>query len=358
MNGGLAPAGSDGPGRTPGEREKLAVAHLNALAARFFQGRLPRSWVPGYLEARGFSQEVQACWGAGYAPARRDGLTRALRAQGCPDVLIEKAGLARRIRSGDLIDVFRDRVMLPVRSPSGMVVGFIGRAVGAASYMPRYLNSPRTCLYDKSAMLFGLCEARPLLTHGARPVLVEGPLDAIAVTADCGGRFAGLAACGTALTAQHVSALAQLVDLRCRGVLVAFDADPAGLRAAVRAYHLLWRLTEQIDIVDLPAGKDPAQILTEAGSAALTATLIRQAHPLADVLVDLEVGRWERWLQFAEGQVHALRAGAGLIAALPPSQVARQVVRLAARLNLDHAVVTEAVTGQLPHVLARPPDHG
>jgi DNA primase len=137
MNEGQAPAGSGRIGRMPGDGEKMAVAHLNLLAARFFQGRLPRSWVPGYLAARGFSRAVQAQWGAGYAPARRDGLTRYLRAQGCPDVLIEKAGLARRIRCGDLIDTFRDRAVLPVRSLRGTVVGFIGRAAdGAAAHVP------------------------------------------------------------------------------------------------------------------------------------------------------------------------------------------------------------------------------
>jgi DNA primase len=263
-------------------------------------------------------------------------------------MLIEQSGLGRRSRRGDLIDTFRDRAMFPVRSANGALAGFIGRAPKhAAPGVPKYLNSPASCLYDKGTLLFGLWEARDALAAGARPVIVEGPLDAIAVTTSGEGHFASVAPCGTALTMPHVSALARAVDLRSAGVLVAFDADPAGQRAAVRAYDLLSPFTGNVDIVDFQPGEDPAQILAGKGPANLAEILATHTRPLADIVIDGEVDRWDQWLSYAEGQINALRAAACLIAAMPPSHVARQVTRVASRLDLDHALVTEAVMNAL-----------
>ena len=214
--GGAGGAGDRGP--LPVDQERAVVARLNLLAAHFYRDRMPGSWVPPYLQARGLSPAAQARWHAGYAPASWDALTRHLRALGYADELIERAGLARQSQRGSLIDVFRDRAVFPILSSTGTVAGFIGRArderiAGA----PKYLNTPRTCLYDKSTLLFGLYEARTALAAGARPVIVEGPFDAIAVTAAGQDTFAGVAPCGTALTARHIAALAQVADLRAAG---------------------------------------------------------------------------------------------------------------------------------------------
>lgn len=331
-----------------GCHEEAVVAQLNMLAERFFRDRLAGSWVPGYLQARGFSPAMQDHWQAGYAPAGWDALTRYLRSLGFAEEVIEQAGLARRSRPGNLFDVFRDRALFPVRSPSGTIAGFIGRASDyAPADVPKYLNSPRTCLYNKSALLFGLWEARESLAAGARAVIVEGPLDAIAVTAAGQGRFAGVAPCGIALTAKQPSILGKVTDLHTVGALVAFDDDSAGRRAATRAYHLLCPLTEKVDAVEFPPGQDPAQVLRCGGQAALYEALASRTRPLADVVIDSELQRWEKWLQYAEGQVNALLAAAQLITSMPAGHVGRQVDRLANRLNMSHAFVTEAVTDAL-----------
>lgn len=328
--------------------DKTVVAQLNALAARFFRDHLPGSWVPGYLEGRGFGPPVQDQWQAGHAPPGWNALTRHLRTLGWAEDVIEQAGLARRSRLGNLFDVFRDRAMLPVTAPDGTIAGFIGRASDyAPADVPKYLNSPRTCLYDKSALLFGLYEARNLLAAGARPVIAEGPLDAIAVTTASQGRFAGLSPCGTALTTRHLTALTRSADLRSAGVLVAFDNDPAGQQAATRAYHLLCPRTGNTDTVSLQPGQDPARLHAVTGPQALHDTLANHTHPLADVVTDSELHRWEPWLKYAEGQVNALRAAAPIIAAMPPAHVGRQVARLAIRLGMTHATVTKAVTDAL-----------
>ncbi len=344
--GGAGGAGDRGP--LPVDRERAVVARLNLLATHFYRDRMLGSWVPPYLQARGLSPAAQARWHAGYAPASWDALTHHLRALGYADELIERAGLARQSQRGSLIDVFRDRVVFPILSSTGTVAGFIGRArdpriAGA----PKYLNTPRTCVYDKSRLLFGLYEARTALAAGARPVIVEGPFDAFAVTAAGQERFAGVATCGTAVTAQHIAALAQVTDLRAVGAVVGFDSDVAGQRAAVRAYHLLRTFTDKLDVADLKEGQDPAYVFGSQGPTALAESLAGRTRPLADVVVDNEVERWSRWMCYPEGQVQALRAAARLIVAMPPSHVGRQVSRLASRLGFDHAVVNEAVTDAL-----------
>ena len=328
------------------------LAQVHQTAARFFRCRLPGSWVPGYLASRGFDAAVQQRWQAGYAPAGWTTLIRHLRSLGYRDAVIEAAGLARRSWRGTLIDTFRDRAMLPIRAPDGTIVAFVGRAPGSAGPdVPKYVNSPGTGLYRKGEVLFGLWEGRDALARRAQPVIVEGPLDAIAVSAASRGRYVGVAPCGTALTSQQVAALGHAADLHATGVLVAFDPDQAGQRAAVHAYQLLSPHTGTVMAVNLPAGLDPAQLLRNQGPAALAHALRDRAQPLADLVIDAEVDGWSRWLQYAEGQINALRAAAPLIAAMPPAHVARQVARLADRLGLDYATVTEAVTDALPGAL-------
>ena len=252
--------------------------------------------------------------------------------------------------------------MLPIRSSDGTIVAFIGRASSHAhSGTPKYLNSPSTSVYNKSAELFGLWEARDTLASGARPVIVEGPFDAIAVTIAGSGRHVGIAPCGTALTDRHVTALAQAADLPAAGVSVAFDPDQAGRRAAVHAYHLLVPLTAKLAAVSLPAGQDPAQVLASSGPGDLAAILTENTRPLPDLVINAAIAPWSRWLRHPEGQIHALRAAAPLIAAMPGGHVARQVARLASILRLDHATVTQAVTDALTELIngapsRHPPD--
>ena len=330
------------------------MIQVNVAAHAFFQSRIRDSWVPGYLAARGFGIGFQQLWQAGHAPASWDALTRHLRALGFPDTVLEASGLARLSRRGTLIDTFRNRAMLPIRSADGTVIAFIGRAPDPSRPgVPKYLNSPKTSLYDKSEILFGLWEAREALAGGARPVIVEGPFDAIAVTIAGEGRFAGVSPCGTALTTRHADALCRTADLPAIGVLVAFDPDPPGRRAAVRAYHLLSQLTAETSAVTLSAGQDPAQILADNSAEALATILVERTHPLADLVTDAQLEQWARWLDHAEGQISALRAVAPVLAAMPSAHVARQVARLSDRLSLDHATVTGAITSALPEVIAR-----
>jgi DNA primase catalytic core len=335
---------------------------LNEAAAGFFARSAAESWVPAYLASRGFDGTdifdsagvfdgvggaAGRRWQIGYAPKARTALSDHLRELGYSGAQARAAGLARESARGALIDVFRDRAMFPVRSMDGTVAGFIGRArPGAGAGVPAYLNTATTPLFYKGAQLFGLYECLDALSSGAWPVIVEGPLDAIAITL-AGGGFAGVALCGTALTSMHVDLLSWASDLRRTGLIVAFDADVAGRAAAVRAYPLLRAVTDALWTVSLPTGSDPAEVLRTQGADGLAAVLRSSLLPLPDLVIDARLADFERWLEFTDGTFAALRAVAPLIAGLPPGEVARQVARTAGRLGLTHAEVTNAVTAAL-----------
>ena len=205
-------------------------------------------------------------------------------------------------------------------------MAFIGRArPGGRADTPKYLNSPGTSLYTKGEVLFGLHEARAALARGARPVIVEGPFDAIAVSIADPRQFAGAALVGTALTGAQAAALNRIADLDRVGVLVALDGDRAGHNAAIKAYAVLRGVTAKLDAAVLPPGRDPAEILQTDGPDALRAALRERVRPLADLVTDATIDRWET--RFAEGQLAAMRAAASLIASTLPPETIEHIVQ-------------------------------
>ena len=303
-------------------------------AMQFYDGQLARSWVPAYLAERGIGNATLRHWHIGYAPGGWTALTDHLRALGHDDDAIQAAGLARLSSRGTLIDHFRDRVMLPVHDERGNIAGFLGRArPGAGPEVPKYLNSPETSSYQKGSLLFGLHQARDLLAGGATPVIVEGPFDAIAVTLADPGHHVGLAPCGTALTSKQAAILAQSADLDSTGVLVAFDDDPAGRKAAVRAHDVLRTVSGRLQSAVL-SGKDPAEILQTEGPAALRTVLRDQVQPLSSVVIDAHLAPWERRLQDPEGPLLAMRSTATVIAGLLPAGSAEAIRQITGNREL------------------------
>ncbi|MFI0410130.1 toprim domain-containing protein [Actinomadura sp. 3N508] len=314
---------------------------IMADAQRFFRARAAASWVPGYLAGRGFPPGVQRHWQIGYAPAGPHALTDHLRTLGHGDEEIAAAGLARPgRRDGRLRDTFRDRAMFAIRTPDGAIAGFIGRRRDDGPG-PKYLNGPDTPLFHKGELLYGLHEARDRLAGGARPVLVEGPLDAIAVTMAGPAAYAAVATCGLALTAAQLDALADVADLDGAGVVVALDGDPAGRSGAVRAWERLAGIGGPVETADLPSGRDPAGLLQAEGRAAVLRALGNRT-PLIDAVVDAAVERAGGPLVTPEDRLAAIRAASRIIAARP-AEAARQVVRVASRVDVPPALITEVL---------------
>ncbi|OLT31870.1 hypothetical protein BJF79_08735 [Actinomadura sp. CNU-125] len=349
-----------GSSATEGRDELLAAIDA---AHRFYTNNLAGSWTADYLADRGFTTAVQAQWEIGHAPRTHQTLVRHLREHGHTDDMIVQAGLARIGNGGNLADLFSHRAVLPLRDATGTLVGFIGRRPDGGKG-PKYLNTPGTAVFRKNEILFGLSEGSERLAKGVRPLLVEGPLDAVAVNVTMPTHYVAVAPCGTAITPAHIEALGRRYDLNTSGLVLALDGDSAGRAAAVRSWQALRHITGPVEVALLPEGRDPADILSSARQATVADSL-RSVIPLADLLVDEKMEQFGE-LEFIETRLAAARSTARVIAELPPSQIARQVSRVAARTDIDPAEITSAVasaispeppTDGLPTRPSRSPTH-
>ncbi|WP_131742904.1 toprim domain-containing protein [Actinomadura roseirufa] len=359
-----APEGATkAPGRaTPGETDAAAPSEatrerlLAALADahHFYRDGLAGSWSTDYLAGRGVEPEVQERWEVGHARQGRRTLLDHLRRLGHADQILVEAGLVRRRDQADPFDVFRDRVLFPLRNQEGAVVGFIGRRRDDADG-PKYLNTPETVLFRKGETLFGLHEGRNRLAPTVRPLIVEGPLDAIAVNTVLPETYVALAPCGTAITSAQLDALADAANLDSSGLVLALDGDPAGRAGAVRASRVLSRISGPVEVALLPPSRDPADLLAPETRAPVGESLLSPV-PLADLIIDESIDRFGKNLDFAETRLAAARVAARAIAQLPPAQAARQVLRVAERTRMDPSEVTAAVAGAIsPEPRPTPP---
>ncbi len=328
------PAGSPAPSGPARER----IIELNTLAAAYFAEHYRDSWARTYLTERlGVDLAGDPRFQPGYAPGGWTTLTSHLRGLGATNDELVGAGLATRSDTGHVYDRFRDRLVLPIRSAGGDIVGFIGRRhpdlTDDDRAGPKYLNIPQTAAFRKGAQLYGLTETADALAAGAVPVLVEGPIDALAVTLAADGSHVGGAPLGTALTDDQADQLRPYLGADRPGVIVATDADHAGQQAAERAY---WHLTARGDKprhLLMPDGTDPAQLLHDRGAAALVDALHRP-RALADALIDERIEQHTDRRHTAEGRVKAARAVAEVIGALPPQKWAEHIAKVTPRLDL------------------------
>jgi DNA primase catalytic core len=280
---------------------------INQMALSYFRSQFPSSWGQTYLADR-FGQDLtdDLRFRPGQAPAGWTGLVSHLCSRGVTGQEMTAAGVATFARTGRLIDRFRDRVMFPIIH-NGEILGFVGRRhpdLGDTDWVgPKYLNTADTPLFHKGAQLFGANEVD--VAAGGIPVIVEGPMDAIAVTLAGGGRYIGVAALGTSLTDEQASQIARIG----KNPIVATDADIAGRVAAERDFGLL--ATYQLDprYAPLPEGSDPADLLALNGPEALT-NVLDQARPLGVHLVEERLTS----LPLDQAQLEAAR----VVAARPP----------------------------------------
>jgi DNA primase len=236
-----------------------------------------------YLAGRGFDAHTVARFGFGFAPNARQALKAAL-GRFSEDQLIE-AGLLIHVEGKEPYDRFRGRLMLPIEDARGRVIAFGGRILDTgATDAPKYLNSPDTPLFDKGRTLYNLHRAGPAARRSGRLIVVEGYMDAIALAA--AGMEEAVAPLGTALTERQLEMLWRLVEVP----VLCLDGDAAGQRAAMRAVTRalpLLRPAHSLEIVRLPQGMDPDDLVKRDGKAGFEAALTG-ARSLLDTLWEHE----------------------------------------------------------------------
>ncbi|KUG59234.1 hypothetical protein AVL62_05995 [Serinicoccus chungangensis] len=315
------------------------LATVNEMALDYYESRLvdEHGWARDYLADR-FGHDIAGHphIRPGYAPAGWTHLVDHLRGRGVTDLELETSGLASRTRSGDLIDRFRDRAVMPVMDQD-QVLGFIGRRNPARTDEekagPKYLNTPTTPLFRKGDRLYGTHQA--LLNAGAIPVLVEGLMDAHAVTLATHGTCVGVTPLGTAMTEAQARQLAEYSDRP----LVATDGDLAGQIAAHRDYWLLAQHGATPQLVTFPDGSDPASILERRGPGALAAALRDNHSPLSNALLD------ERLTHLTGPQ--ALDEAASVLATTPSDHWDPGVTRIAAVTGTDTGTVRGVLVSRM-----------
>lgn len=243
------------------ERERIYAA-LEAASVFYYERLAQESEAKGYLQARGVKEETIAKWRIGFAPGPPDYGWREVKDHlttlGYTNDELLKAGLIKTTEGGkEPFDVFRDRIMFPMAEPSGKIVAFSGRILHPDDKSPKYVNSPETILYKKSELLFGYDKAKSGIRTFDFSLIVEGQFDV--VMCHQAGYSNTVAVSGTALTVNHTQLLERLSDR----VVLALDADKAGIAAMKRAADLMLRRGIDVKIAEMPTGADPADIIKE-----------------------------------------------------------------------------------------------
>jgi len=252
-------------------RQREALYQMHELAQESFRAGLagPSGEIArAYLARRGVRPETIEQFGLGYSDRNGRALVRLLEQRGFTAAQLEPSGLVGRRDDGSFYDYFRNRLMFPIHSESGKIIGFGGRAL-AEDDNPKYLNSPETPIYKKRDVLYNLHRAKEAIRKEDRVVLVEGYMDVIGVTA--AGILPVVAPCGTALSDHQVRALKRHTNK----IIVNFDPDAAGARAAEKYISLLLDEGLQVRILQLDADLDPDEYCKQRGAAAYQQQLDR-----------------------------------------------------------------------------------
>ena len=291
--------------RAERKKKQQTLEETTAAAADFYAQQLKfNPAAKAYLDKRGLSAEVIAHYGLGYAPDGWQPLAQVC--QPYPNTALVDTGMVID-NEGRHYDRFRHRIMFPIRNPRGQVIGFGGRVLDDSK--PKYLNSPDTPLFDKGKNLYGLYEGRAAVKEAGRILVVEGYMDVVAL-AQFGVGY-GVAALGTATTAEHVKILMRQAD----SIYFCFDGDSAGRKAAWRALeNALPQLKDDksLHFLFLPEEHDPDSYIRAYGKAQFEDALLNQSKPLSEYF-------WEHLsddlnLNTQEGKAELVKTSSPLLA--------------------------------------------
>lgn len=251
-------------------------------ATLFFQKQLGGDLAPrAYLESRGVTSETLERFRIGYAPDAWRTLATFLKGKGYSEKVLLDAGLVKKSEQG-VYDAFRSRIMFPLADASGRVVGFSGRIFvkegKPADDIAKYLNTGETALFKKSKLLYGFDKAKQVIRKHDFSILVEGQMDLVMVHQAGWGN--AVAVSGTALTEEHVTLLKRMSE----NVLLALDADAAGIKAAQRSAMLALSLGMEVKVARVPSGKDPAELILKEGKEAWSAVVRDSVHVITFLL--------------------------------------------------------------------------
>ena len=242
------------------DNEKESLFLVSDFAKNYFKknlfGEEGKTIALSYLKERNFNDEIIQKFEIGYSVNAKDNFSKAAMDAGYKLNFLEKTGLTI-VKENENIDRFRGRVVFPIRSMSGRVLGFGGRILGSSKNIAKYINSPESLIYQKSKVLYGIFESKQSIVKNDNCFLVEGYTDVIKMH-QCGISNV-VASSGTALTENQI----RLINRLTKNITVVFDGDAAGSRAALRGIDLILEQGMNVKICNLPENDDPDSFVSD-----------------------------------------------------------------------------------------------
>lgn len=249
------------------KQEKEALFIINQWAESFFVEQLNTDVFQGktiglsYFKERGFLQKTIQEFGLGFAPDSFDALITAAKQKGFEAERLTALGLAKE-KNGKVFDFFRNRAMFTIHDVNGKPIGFAGRVLKNSEHAPKYINSPESPIYHKSNALFGLFQAKHAVRKSDKCLIVEGYTDVMSLHQN--GVHNVVAASGTSLTEGQIRLIRRFTE----NILLVFDGDKAGIKAALRGVNMVLSTGMNVDLVALPDGEDPDSYMQNVGADA------------------------------------------------------------------------------------------
>lgn len=325
-------------------KKRARMLTLNRDAARFFYEQLSTaagSRAREYMSQRRIAPVTAKNFGLGCAPDSWDSLRRAMEAKGYTDFEMLDAGLVRRGKNGGFYDTFRGRLMFPVIDVRGNVIGFSGRILDGGE--PKYMNSPETLVFSKSRNLFALNLAKK--SKSGYIILSEGNIDVVSLHQ--AGFDSAVASLGTSLTPEQ----ARLISRYTSQVIIAYDNDGAGSKAAQRAIGILEKLDLKVKVLRMSGAKDPDEFIKLKGADAFR-NLLDASENQVDYRLRSVTEKYD--LSSDEQKVEFLKEATELVARLPGA-VERQVyaMRVASLAGVKADVVSAEVDRRRKKLVSR-----
>ena len=325
-------------------KKRSRMLALNRDAARFFYEQLSSpagQRARAYMDKRGIGKATATNFGLGAAPDEWGALDRAMRAKGYTSEELFEAGLIKKGRNGGWYDTFRDRLMFPVIDVRGNVIGFSGRLLGEDG--PKYLNSPDTLVFNKGSNLFALNLAKK--SKSGYILLSEGNIDVVSLHQ--AGFDSAVASLGTSLTAEQ----ARLISRFTGEVIIAYDNDGAGQKAAQRAIGILEKLDLKVRVLQMSGAKDPDEYIQLRGPEAFR-QLIEGSENQVEYRLGVIAAKYD--LNADAQKVDYLRECEDLLARLP-NAAEREVYcrRVAAQTGISPEVLIGEVKSRRSRLLRR-----
>jgi len=314
------------------QKKKLIdeIYKINKLAAMYFYNKLfseEGRQALVYIRKRGLTEATIKKFGIGYSPPQGNGLLNFLKEKGYTESFLVKAGLLSQ-KNNRYYDRFRNRMMFPIIDVKGNIIGFGGRSIDDS--LPKYLNTPETEVFKKGKNLFAINFAKK--TQQDKFIIVEGYMDAISLHQ--AGIDCAVASLGTALTEDQ----ARLIKRYKRNVVIAYDADEAGISAALRGLDILDELNLNIKVLTIPHGKDPDEFIKKKGVEAFN-----QLIENADSLIEFKAKVYRKNLDLDNPQDRIIYV----------KKIAKDIAKLSDEVKREVYISSVAKVAQIPENAVR-----